>query len=215
MASACGATSPPHPQGGGGTPGDAPLPAIARPEWHAGDRWTYDWTAGNERGTKIAEVVDVRDVGGVRYYILRIGDVDQYYTIDLRWAAAVRDGKVEARMSPPQPWLVWPLTAGQRWPHEGTWEDRDGRRPTKEVFSVVGPETVEVPAGRFSAVKVVRDGGAGVSDEYWYVPAIRWYARWIGRRSDTSFEERLTAYRPARQPPSDPPLPGAPRPPAR
>jgi hypothetical protein len=201
IAVACGAASPSPPDVHGGAAKEASLSPIDRPAWRAGDRWTYEWTAGSERGTKTAEVIGVREVSAVRYYIVRLGDVDQYYTIDFHWAAAVRDGKVEMRMSPPQPWFVWPLGSTRRWVHEGTWEDREGKRATKEVFSVVGLDTVEVPAGRFSAVKVVRDAGPGVADEYWYVPAIRWHARWIGRRNDVSFEERLIDYRLARPQP--------------
>ncbi len=191
---ACGTTSP-SPPGVPAGASDGALSAITRPEWHTGDRWTYEWKAGSERGTKTVEVIGAREVSGVRYYAVRVGDLDQYYTSDLHWAAAILNGKVEMRMSPPQPWFVWPLGSTRRWVHEGTWEDRDGKRATRDVFSVVGTETVEVPAGRFSAVKIVRDAGGGVSDEYWYVSAIHWHARWIGRRNERSFEERLTEYR--------------------
>jgi hypothetical protein len=164
----------------------------------------YEWTSGGERGTKTAEVLDAKEVNGVKYYVLRVGTDDQYYTIDLHWAAAVRDGKVAVRMSPPEPWFVWPLEPGRGWVHKGSWEDSSGKRAIRDVFSVVGTETVEVPAGRFNSVKVTRDAGGGVSDEYWYAPEVRFYVRWLGRRGAIGFEERLTAHHAAASPRTQP-----------
>lgn len=217
LTAACGVAAPPPTVSSDAVSGTtSPSGALfERPTWQLGDRWTYEWTSGNDSGTKAAEVVETREVSGVRYYVLRLGDVDQYYTVDLHWAAAVRDGKVAVRMSPPQPWFVWPLAAGRRWSHEGTWEDAEGKRASRDMFSVVGPETVNVPAGRFSAIKIMRDASSRVTDEYWYVPAVRFYVRWIGRRNDISFEERLTEYRPAGRPTIGQPPPTEPRPPSR
>ena len=61
------------------TPQPAPaLPPLTRvdspPEWRPGDRWVYDWTSGNNSGTKTVEVVETREVNTIRYYVVRIGD---------------------------------------------------------------------------------------------------------------------------------------------
>jgi hypothetical protein len=56
---------------------------------------------------------------------------------------------------------------------------------------------VEVPAGRFTAVKVVRETDRRDVDEYWYVPEIRFYVKWVGRRGDAQFEEQLREHRQA------------------
>ncbi len=179
-------------------PVSAPQLSVASPpEWKAGDRWIYEWSSGSESGTKTVEVVETREVNGVRYYVVRLGDVDHYYTEKLHWAAAVRDSTVEARMVPPHPWFAWPLEVGRRWLHRGTWEDRGATRPADDTFAVVAAETVEVPAGKFQALKVARESSVQGVDEYWYVPAVRSYARWVGRRGDVTFEERLREYRPA------------------
>lgn len=186
-------------------PAAAPLPA---PAWQVGDRWVYDWTSGKESGTKTVEVVELREVSGARYYIVRLrdsarpGDPDSehYYTTALHWAAAVRDRKVEARMVPPHPWFTWPLVPGARWTHQGRFEQREGGATFNDRFAVIGPESVEVPAGRYEAVKLVRETDRRDGDEYWYAPDVRWYARWLGRRGDSQFEERLREYRPAPRP---------------
>jgi hypothetical protein len=183
-----------------------PAPVVAsapmaretpRPDWRPGDRWVYEWTSGTDSGSKTVTMLDTREVNTVRYYVLRVDDVDHYYTANLEWAAAVRAAKVEARISPPQPWFVWPLEAGRRWTHQAAYEDPNGRQLHNDRFGVVGAEVVEVPAGRFQALKLVRETDHRDFDEYWYAPEVRWYARWIGGRGDVRFEERLREYSPA------------------
>src|SRR5262245_60482325 len=114
LAGCAAGTSPPAP----GTSPPAP-PAQAEPDrnrpaswapvnqptWQIGDRWVYEWTSGSEQGTKDLQVVEVRDINGVAYYILRLSETEHYYTRALHWAAAVREGRVEARMVPPHPWF--------------------------------------------------------------------------------------------------------------
>src|SRR5688572_30973044 len=75
-----------------GRDAEAPRPAIASshaaPTWLPGDLWVYEWTSGKESGTKTVEVLGVREASNARYYVLRIGDVEHYYTDGLHWAAA-------------------------------------------------------------------------------------------------------------------------------
>jgi hypothetical protein len=170
------------------------------PTWVVGDLWVYDWTSGKESGTKTVEVLGIREASNARYYVLRVGDVEHYYTDALHWAAAVRETKVEARMVPAQPWFQWPLAAGARWSGQSRFEFRDGAVTHHDRFSVVGAESLEVPAGRYQTLKVTRETDRRDSDEYWYAPDVRWYARWVGRRADTEFDERLREYRAAPRP---------------
>jgi hypothetical protein len=179
------------------TPVDRILSVPSPPEWRPGDRWTYDLTSGNDRGAKTMEVVEVREVASVPYYVVRLGDVDHYYTRNLYWAAAIRDSKVEARMTPPHQGFVWPLEVGKRWTYQGIWQDQNSHRDLNDRFAVVGVEMVDVLAGRFETLKIVREGSTSGSDEYWFAPAVRSYVRWVGRRGDVQFEERLREYRPA------------------
>ena len=193
---ACTAAAPLSP------PSSAPAPAavsVPAPEWRPRDRWVYDWTSGTQSGTKTVEVVEAKTINSVPYFIVRLDEVEHYYTKDLHWAAAVRQARVEARMVPPQPWFMWPLAAERRWDHHGTFEDRNGTSSFSDHFTAVGVETIDVPAGRFQAMKVVRQGERRDSDEYWYASDVRWYVRWIGRRGDVTFEERLKEYQPGRR----------------
>jgi len=187
-------------------PADAPatthdVPRFATPpEWRAGDRWVYR-VANGAAITRTVDVRDVRDVNGVRYYVLNNADDEllNFWTFDLRWAGAVgaRDSKVEARIDPPTPWFTWPLEPGRRWSHEAVYEDRAGKRAASATFMVMGIETVEVPAGRYQAMKIVREAPSGDSDQYWYAAEVRSYVRWILRRSDKRVEEELVEYKPA------------------
>ncbi len=180
--------------------GVGPPPIVrvnAPPEWRPGDRWVYDWTSGTNTGTKTVEVLEIKEINRVRYYVVLAGDVEhfeQYFTLDFRWSAISRDLRIEARMIPPQPWFTWPLEVGSRWVHRGVYEGLDGNKQYNDTFAVVASETVEVPAGRFPALKVVREASGRDSDQYWFAPEVRWYVRWIGRRGEDQFEERLREY---------------------
>ena len=170
-----------------------------RPEWRPGDRWIYR-VSGSERGTKTVEVLATREVQGAKYYILKTPDSEllSYWTVDLGWAFAVggRDSTVQARTEPPMPWFRWPLAVGQQWSHRGVYEDRNGKRDANEAFMVVGAEVVDVPAGRFHAFKIVRQGQSVDSDQYWYAPEVRSYIRWILTRGEQRIEEELVEYKP-------------------
>jgi len=184
-------------------------PVTSPPEWRPGDQWVYGWTSGSETGTKTVEVVEIREVNKVTFYLVRVGDVEHFYTRELQWAGTMREQKVESRMSPPEPWFVWPLERGRQWTHHATYEDASGKTEITDRFSVVAGEIVEVPAGRFNAVKVVRETDRRDVDEYWYAPDVRFYVKWVGRRGDAQFEEQLRVYRQAPRlipgPPSSPP----------
>jgi hypothetical protein len=192
-------------------PAPASAPAISSPpEWRPGDRWVYGWTSGSETGTKTVEVVEIREINKVTFYLVRVGDLEHFYTRELHWAGTMREQKVELRMSPPVPWFVWPLEGGRRWTHHATYEDANSKTEIADRFSVVATEMVEVPAGRFNAVKVVRETDRRDMDEYWYAPEVRFYIKWVGRRGDAQFEEQLREYRQAPRlipgpPPSPPP----------
>jgi hypothetical protein len=183
------------------TPTADSMPAVpqaaAPPSWRPGDRWIYGWTSGAERGVKTVEAVEIREINRVSFYLVRVGEVEIFYTLDLHWAGTMEAGRVAARMTPPQPLFEWPLEAGRSWTHRGTYEDRSGRTTFNDTFAVVGTEVVEVPAGRFNTFKIVRQTERRDTDQYWYAPEVRFYVKWIGRRGDTQFEEELREYHPA------------------
>jgi hypothetical protein len=188
-------------------PAASPVPAPAAtsampmtanlPAWRPGDRWIYGWTSGAESGVKTVEALEIRDINRVSFYLVRVGAAEVFYTRDLHWAGTMEDGRVAARMTPPQPLFAWPLEAGRTWTHRGTFEDRSGKTDFNDLFSVEATEVVEVPAGRFNTFKIVRQTDRRDSDQYWYAPDVRFYVKWIGRRGDAQFEEQLREYHPA------------------
>ena len=188
-------TSPPAPMENVRAAG----PAVSPPEWRPGDRWVYRLN-GAAADTRVVDVIEQRQVGGLAYYVVKTPDSDlvNYWTLELAWAfaAGTRDAKVEARVDQPVPWFNWPLQVGRRWTYKGVYEDRSGKRETNDTFMVVGTEIVEVPAGRFEAVKIVREGQALDSDQYWYAPEVRSYVKWILKRGDKRLEEDLVEYKP-------------------
>ena len=176
----------------------AALSEATVPEWRVGDRWVYEWTSGQDRGTRTLEVRESTAVNGVEYYVVVIGPAShQYYTKDLHFAAAVQASRVLARMVPPQPWFVWPLKAAAQWSYQGVYEERGSSKRQSDAFGVVGIELVTVPGGEFRAFKIVRQTDRRDADQYWYAPEVRWYVRWLGRRGDVEFDEQLKAYLPA------------------
>jgi hypothetical protein len=177
-----------------GTSQPEPIVVSAPPEWRPGDQWVYTWTSGSTSGTKTMEVLETREINTVSFYLVGVGGMEQFYTRDLQWAGSMRDGKVQARMIPPQPWFIWPLEMGRHWTHRGTYEDPSGKRPQNDSFSVAGTEVVEVPAGQFRTLKVVRETNSRDADQYWYASEVGFYVKWIGRRGDAQFEEQLREY---------------------
>lgn len=177
------------------TPVIAAVPT--QPGWRPGDRWVYGWTSGTESGVKTLEALEITEINGVSFYRVRDGEREVFWTLDLRWAASTEEGRVAARMRPPQPWFTWPLEVGRTWTHRGTYEERNSKAEFNDSFSVVGIEAVDVPAGRFNAFKIVRQTERRDSDQYWYAPDVRFYVKWIGRRGETQFEEQLREYHPA------------------
>src|SRR5258708_3644669 len=103
-------------------PASAPAAINSPPEWRPGDRWVYGWTSGSDTGTKTVEVVEIREINKVTFYLVRVGDLEHFYTRELQWAGTMREQKVESRMSPPVPWFVWPLEGGRRWTHNAIYE---------------------------------------------------------------------------------------------
>jgi hypothetical protein len=129
------------------------------PEWRPGDTWTYRSKAGTETQTRTLEVLEIREIGATRYYVVRTEGSEHYYTMNLHWAGSARDRRVEARITPPLPWFVWPLEVGRRWSHKGTYEEPTGKQEVETQFAVIASEMVEVPAGRLQSRNVVGVSG--------------------------------------------------------
>ena len=169
----------------------------AAPDWRPGDRWLYGLLIGTEHGTKIVEVLEIRDINSVLFYIVRVGELEHFYNTQLQWAGHARDRKIESRMNPPLPWFTWPLEPGRQWSYRGTLQGPTEAVERTDTFIVLGAEVVEVPAGRFTALKIVHESDRGDRNEYWYAPDVRSYIKWVGRRGSSRTEEQLREYQAA------------------
>jgi hypothetical protein len=109
----------------------------------------------------------------------------------------VRGGPGAAAIDPPRPELRLPARAGAAW----TW-DAAGvghNPPTKVAYKVVGEEEVEVPAGKFKAVRVEAVLTAGPlthRTETWYARRVGVVKRVVGVGKDEQVTE-LLSFRPA------------------
>lgn len=143
-----------------------------------GASWEYESTT--DAGKKSSFTVRVNDVSnqpdGTTLYCLRTDNgfqpIDQFFTKPEGWVLEHREVYVKNNMTadfkPVRQYLRNPLTAGASWSWSGT-----GMMDVaiEDQASVSGPETVVVPAGKFSAFHVssrVVQGGQPVQKDYWY-----------------------------------------------
>jgi hypothetical protein len=198
---ACSVQPPAAPPSGQPATLDSTFKTVAAsrtaPDWRPGDRWLYGLVIGTEHGTKTVEVVEIRDINNIPFYIVRVGELRHFYTTQLQWAGHAREQKIESRMSPPLPWFTWPLEPGRQWTYRGTFQDPSGIVNRSDKFIVLASEVVEVPAGRFNTLKVVHESDRGDRNEYWYAPDVRSYVKWVGQRGTSRTEEQLREYQAA------------------
>jgi hypothetical protein len=195
---ACSVQPPAAPPSGQPATLDSTFKTVAAsrtaPDWRPGDRWLYSLVIGTEHGTKTVEVVEIRDINNIPFYIVRVGS--RHF-----WPSCSGQGmpgaKIESRMSPPLPWFSWPLEPGRQWTYRGTFQDPSGTVNRSDKFIVLASEVVEVPAGRFNTLKVVHESDRGDRNEYWYAPDVRSYVKWVGQRGTSRTEEQLREYQAA------------------
>lgn len=134
-------------------------------------------TTGKLTGEMTDTVTEVQKIGdGVRVTIERTSKSGfppvKYQTdVSAKGLTQVRFGRRE--FDPPTPLLKLPAKAGDAW----EWENRaaEAGRPRKIKFKVVGEEEVEVPAGKFKAVRVAEEEemrGHTTKHESWYAPDV-------------------------------------------
>ena len=187
--------------------GEAPLP---RPEVKVGDRWSYqrvDYDTGRVFGKYVLEVVFAER--GVIHVVTtrtkKMEEGDNTFTAD--WNAVSTDGRV---FNPHTGLLRFPLRVGDSYgtQFETALLKKGGRASNDRQVKVVGWEDVEVPAGKFRALKIVAEGSfqrldnvsSGTSrNVIWYVPAVRRWVKMVGEnrpigrggRGDHTGEELL------------------------
>jgi hypothetical protein len=164
------------------------MPATS--EFAVGDRW--EWRQFDNR-TKLDEPGFSRIVveeKGVREFVYSDGrrrPLDDPYV-----------GEPAAK-----PWRVWPLEVGKTWSSDMNFTRFDGVTGNlKQDARVLAYEEVQVPAGRFMAFKIEKDGYIRLAngftgrmvDTFWYAPDARADVKHVRRVGNTDFTRELVKY---------------------
>lgn len=167
---------------------DAPVP---QPAVKAGDTWVYrrtEFESGSVSGRSTSRVAFAND-RVIQLVVTRgkqIDEIDETYTADWNAIALAGGGNI----TPHAGTFRFPLAAGASWP--ANFENTVPRRGAFQVnhertAKVIGWEEVEVPAGRFRALKIEVTGSFQRVDRsisgssttvIWYVPAVKRWVKW-------------------------------------
>jgi hypothetical protein len=186
------AAAPPSPQ--------PVLAAVGVPTWRIGDEWSYQSKSERENSSFVW-IVDRMDTWeGVPVFVIKGGRREIYYRqSDLAFVVQKLNGAIEAKTTPPIPYVAWPLSAGKAW--EGIYvHDRPLERQSYSQLSrsrVIGEETVRVPAGVFRAFKIERRSvwNDSILDVRWYSPDIKNYVRMEDPITGGTRIRELTSYK--------------------
>ena len=181
---------------------------AVKPGVKVDDRWVYKRT--DRRMKPPSLVYEVRatfvDARAIHTLLERQGgqrESDAVWTPEWNSVVAVDGGVVELEKG----LLQFPLRPGQRYP--AAW---DVRRPTFGAFHVrherevrvEGWEEIEVPAGRFRALKVHAEGRyqridkpvvAKASNTIWYVPRVKRWVKNVYQDAELEIVEELYFYK--------------------
>ena len=183
---------------------DAP---IRRPEIRVGYSWTYRSTNMGAPGTREHEnrvsFVDAKVILLVSTSKSDEKEIDSSWTAE--WNAVTSYGGLMFR--PHSGLFRFPLKIGAK--HDVKYELLRPRMnapdsSTTGSVTVVGWEAVEVPAGRFRAIRLDLDSMVRPSDgsrafprqvTFWYVPDVRRWVKLQGATPKNSFSEELLDYK--------------------
>jgi len=184
---------------------DKPVP---KPEVKVDDRWVYRATDRRRKPPiSVYEIrvtfVDSRVIHAVVEQQGRRRETDATWTPEWNTVVAVDEGVVEVE----QGMFQFPLAPGRE--YRAAWEIRRPRAGAFHVrherkVTVVGWEDIEVPAGKFRALKVQADGHFRrydrlASDEarntFWYVPQVKRWVKHVYQDVRLEVVEELYFYR--------------------
>jgi hypothetical protein len=138
----------------GGATGPIPLPV-----WKIGSEWAYRYEIPSGTGTFVWTVDRIQELNGEPNYVLKSGSRNLFYRVsDLSASQETVNGEVVRLITPPE-WrfVAFPLSAGTSW--EMKFQDAAPvDRTTTDIHrscKAEGEETVTVPAGTFSTIRVV------------------------------------------------------------
>ena len=190
----------------GGVPGPSPAgrpvsaEPILAPVWKVGDEWQYAYKTPSASGTYVWSVNRVEVLDGVQYYVVKAGSREIFYRVsDLATGFERVDGVVVVRETPPRLSYAWPLTVGKTWEQSYRVERPVDRQTTDHhtVWAVEAEETVTVPAGTFSTLKIaLRNRKAdALIYEMWYAADVKQWIKIREIQSGGVRERELIGYK--------------------
>jgi len=181
---------------------------IAKPEVKVDDRWIYrraDHRAKPPVFTYEMRVtfVDARAIHAVLARQGRGKETDATWTPEWNSVVSVDEGVVELEAG----LLQFPLSVGRA--YKAAWQNRRPRAGAFHVrhertVKIAGWEEIEVPAGRFRALKVEAEGtyrrldtpkGDWARNAVWYVPQVKRWVKSIYKDAQGEIGEELVFYR--------------------
>lgn len=143
---------------------NAEAQSVELPKVEAGDTWTYRTTVEKAPSgwvQKRDEIVVIRSTASSIYYTSKEAGSTQPPTEKIAGIDWSRVRDVNGKQTIVNRPLAFPIEKGKTWVVEYT-EQHPNKIHRFEQFSdkfvVVGPETVEVPAGKFNAIKIESEG---------------------------------------------------------
>lgn len=141
-----------------------------------GDSWTYRHSEGSPITMKVLR--EEKQADGTLQYVVELNagnEINYFYSKPDGWVLLhgttypQEQTGMKVEYSPPKQYLKNPLTPGAKW----DWAGKDG---ASESSQVIGQEWIEVPAGRFQAMKVfskvaLPEGGS-TDKTYWFVDGV-------------------------------------------
>jgi hypothetical protein len=149
-----------------------------------GDSWKYQSTTADGKQSEFTMKVlsDEKQADGSAQYLVEIQStfkpIHEWYSKPTGWVLWHREAytsneSMKVTFEPVRQYLKNPLTTGASW----SWKGKGMMGvDIDESNQVTSAEAVEVPAGKFQAMKVeskVNQGGTPVTKTYWY-------ANWVG-----------------------------------
>jgi hypothetical protein len=144
-----------------------------------GDSWKYRSTVSDAEATVKVMSAEKQADGTMRYLLEKVSGakIDNWYSKTNGWVLMHREAYpehegLEVKYEPAKQYLRNPLVAGATWRWNGK---STTQNEVQESNQVIGPEIVEVPAGKFRAIKMVSkvaEGRAIMTKTYWYADGV-------------------------------------------
>lgn len=155
---------------------------VSAPDYfplRVGDSWKYRSTVSDAESTVKVVSAEKQANGTVRYLLEKLSEtkINNWYSKTKGWVLMHREAYpehegLEIKYEPARRYLKNPLIAGATWNWSGKGINQDDMYESNRV---VGLEMVQVPAGKFRAMKIVSqvsEGAAVLTKTYWYADGV-------------------------------------------